>query len=102
MEPLCTKIHGPKVRNTKNPVGMMEVTGDMTFLRCFHDLKTGKIEKCSFCVGRCFAFTEKGMGLAFSSAPYLLKIGETVPPEEGLSSAQVVFNDLPIFLFCQF
>jgi len=32
---------------------------------------------------RCFAFTEKGMGLAFSSAPYLLKIGETVPPEEG-------------------
>jgi len=81
---------------------MKEVTGDMTFLRCFHDLKTGKIEKCSFCVGRCFAFTEKGMGLAFSSAPYLLKIGETVPPEEGLSSAQVVFNDLPIFLFCQF
>jgi len=75
---------------------------DMTFVRCFHDLKTGKIEKCSFCVERCFAFTEKGMGLAFSSAPYLLKIGETVPPEEGLSSAHVVFNDLPIFLFCQF
>ena len=52
---------------------------------------------CSFCVERCFAFTEKGMGLAFSSAPYLLKIGETVPPEEGLSSAapQVVDNDFP-------
>lgn len=68
----------------KNAVGMIEVTWlSGVFM----------MEKCSFRVERCFAFTEKGMGLAFSSAPYLLKIGETVPPEEGLSSARS---------FCQF
>lgn len=32
---------------------------------------------------RCFAFTEKGISLAFSAAPYLMKCGENVPRAEG-------------------
>lgn len=35
---------------------------------------------------RCFAFTEKGISLAFSAAPYLLKCGENVPRAEGRQS----------------